>query len=209
MTKTKISHHFYFSLLYFAFYRPRLTCLSGAFGKNLPYLQTIRLDHNSIIHLEAGTFLNLPRIDLIRLRANPLQTIVPGTFENLPYLERIEMNGTNITTDILGSYDSDDATSIITFAQNCPKLRYLELGTFVLYALYPNYFQSNNFFNIINRIGEREMFKTDLKECDSLNRGAAFSEEFGAIVCQMSNANGLTDAISRREKSHLISSSRL
>ena len=157
----------------------------GAFGNALPALTTIRLDHNSIERLEKNTFFSLPMLAIVRLRANPLHTIVPGTFQSLPSLRRIEMNGTLTNTSMLGSYDQGTGVSTITFAPDCLALRYLELGRLRIQSLYPNYFHSDEFFGIINRIGAREIYSTDIAECDRLNGGAVFSELFGAIVCSM------------------------
>jgi hypothetical protein len=122
---------------------------------------------------------------IVRLRANPLHTIVPGTFQSLPSLRRIEMNGTLTNASMLGSYDQGTGVSTITFAPDCLALQYLELGRLRLTSLYPNYFHSDEFFGIINRIGAREIYSTDIAECDRLNGGAVFSELFGAIVCSM------------------------
>jgi hypothetical protein len=157
----------------------------GAFGDALPALTTIRLDHNSIERLEKNTFHSLPMLAIVRLRANPLHTVVPGTFQSLPSLRRIEMNGTLTNASMLGSYDQGTGVSTITFAPDCLALQYLELGRLRLTSLYPNYFHSDEFFGIINRIGAREIYSTDIAECDRLNGGAVFSELFGAIVCSM------------------------
>ncbi len=173
----------------------------------LPFLRTLRLDHNRLTHLVAQTFdgTELPRIKEIRLRVNPqLDRIDPGAFYHLTSLQRIQMYRTNITTDVFGSYDTMKAIAVTTFAPGCNALKDIELGVLKLRALYPNYFHSNDFLKVVNRVGQdREVFTTDIAECDSLATGAVFTDAFGAIVCMMSPGNLLTDAPSRREKSHL------
>jgi hypothetical protein len=173
----------------------------------LPFLQTLRLDHNRLTHLTARTFdgAELPRLKEIRLRVNPnLHSIESGTFYHLKSLRRIQMYRTNITTDVFGSYSVPLAIAVTTFAPGCNALTDIELGTLKLRALYPNYFHSNDFLSIVNRVGQdREVFTTDIAECDSLASGAMFTDSFGTIICLMSPGNLLTDAPSRREKSHL------
>ena len=66
-----------------------------------------------------------------------------------------------------------------------PATSHITARTVMSTFLYPNYFHSDEFFGIINRIGAREIYSTDIAECDRLNGGAVFSELFGAIVCSM------------------------
>ena len=173
----------------------------------LPFLRTLRLDHNRLTRLVTQTFdgAELPRIKEIRLRVNPeLSKIEPGTFYHLKSLRRIQMYRTNISTDVFGSYDMLTAVAVTTFAPGCDALTDIELGVLKLRALYPNYFHSNDFLRIVNRVGQnREIITTDVAECDSLATGAVFTDSFGAFICIMSPGTQLVDAPSRREKSHL------
>ena len=173
----------------------------------LPSLRILRLDHNNLTRLVNGTFAGaeLPFVQEIRLRENRfLNVIEPGTFWHLPRLRRIQMYRTNMTTDVFGTYDVLTGTSDITFAPGCDQLAEIELGVLKLRALYPTYFHSTNFLQIVNRVGQdREKFTTDLVECDALSAAGLFTDTYGAAICTMSQANKLTDAPSRREKSHL------
>ena len=177
----------------------------GAFG-HLPSLQQIRLDHNSIVTLLNGTFSGhrLPIIDLIRLRANPLTNMAPGTFNHLTTIRRIEMNGTLINSSHLGTFDIKTGTATVTAFPGCNQLRYLELGIFRLHVLSEENPDMKMLLSSVVRVGQqREIYTTDLNECDILSRSAMFNEDFGAAVCYMSNGNTLSDAPSRREKGHL------
>ena len=178
----------------------------GAFGEGLPYLQQLRLDHNAITTLLAGTFrgLYLPKVNVIRLRANPLINMEPGTFVQLPNLRRIEMNGTFINSSHLGTFDTRTGLSKVTAFPGCTQLQYVELGTFRLHALSEENPDTKTILSSLVRVGQqRELYTTDMSECDILNQNAMFSEEYGANVCIMSNGNRLTDALSSREKGHL------
>jgi hypothetical protein len=187
----------------------------GAF-KNLPELQRLRLDHNLIKKLLKNTFTLLPKLEEIRLRYNPqLIEVQPLTFNRLPKLRQIQMYRTLTNTTIFGTYDTGIAVSKTTFANGqdlttdpaipgCPELNYIELGTMKLHALYPNYFMSNNFLQIVRRIGQNfEIYSTDQEECDMFNKASIFSDTYGATVCSVAPSARLTDSPSRREKSHL------
>merc|ERR1719313_828815 len=114
------------------------------------------------------------------------------------------MYRTLTNTTIFGTYDIGRAVSTITFAPECPELRYIELGTMKLHALYPNYFGSNKYLDMVRRIGQGyEIWSTDIEECDLMQRAATFNDAFGATLCMVNQAAQLTDSPSRREKSHL------
>ena len=94
--------------------------------------------------------------------------------------------------------------SVTTFAPDCPKLGYIELGSVKLHALYPNFFASNDFLQVVRRIGQGfEIYSSDIEECDMLNRAAVFTDAHGASLCVVAQAARVTDSPSRREKSHL------
>ena len=188
----------------------------------LDQIKVIRLDNNRISKLYSNTFTNLPGLEEIRLRHNPtLCCVEPKTFNRLPKLKEIQMYGTITNTTIFGTYDIGVAVSKTTFANGadssnnlaipgCPKLEYIELGTVKLHALYPNFFMSNKFLEMVRRIGSGyEVYSTDQEECDMLNRASMFTDSTGATICMVSPSNRLTDSPSRREKSHLDSYSRL
>ena len=187
----------------------------GAF-QGLNELKILRLDHNLIPALYKDTFKELPKLEEIRLRYNSdLCCIEPLTFNRLPKLRQILMYNTLTNTTIFGTYDTDKAVSKTTFANGqdlttdpaipgCPELNYIELGTMKLHALYPNYFMSNNFLQMVRRIGQNfEVYSTDQEECDMFNKASIFSDTYGATVCSVAPSARLTDSPSRREKSHL------
>lgn len=187
----------------------------GAF-QGMDQLRIIRLDNNMITNLYKNAFTNLPRLEEIRLRYNPdLCCVEPLTFNNLPELREIQMYGTLTNTTIFGTYDTDQAVSKTTFANGqdmsdsppipgCPKLTYIELGTVKLHALFPNFFMSNNFLQMVRRVGqEYEVYSTDQEECDILNKAAVFTDTFGATICMVAQAAQESASPSRREKSHL------
>ena len=189
----------------------------GAF-KTLPQLRVLRLDHNLIPALYQHTFKELPKLEEIRLRYNPeLCCVQPLTFNTLPELRQILMYDTKTNTTIFGTYDIGRAISKTTFANGqdttdnpaipgCLKLNYIELGTMKLHALYPNYFMSNKFLQMVRRIGQTfEVYSTDQEECDMLNRASIFSDTYGATICAVTPSSRVTDSPSRREKSHLAS----
>ena len=176
----------------------------GAF-QGLNRLKILRLDHNVIPALFKNTFTGLPLLEEIRLRDNPsLASVEPGTFIQLPRLREIQMYRTLTNTTIFGTYDVGRAVSRTTFAPDCPELAYIELGTVKLHALYPNYFHSNNFLQMVRRIGQGfEIWSTDIEECDMMQRAAVLNDGYGASLCMVAQAAKLTDSPSRREKSHL------
>ena len=187
----------------------------GAFQR-LDQLQILRLDHNLIPALYKDTFKELPKLEEIRLRDNPtLCCVEPQTFNTLPALKDILMYRTNTTTTIFGTYDVGRAVSKTTFANGqdhsdaspvpgCPNLARIELGTVKLHALYPNYFMSNEFLQIVRRIGTGfPIYSTDQYECDLMNTAAVFTDAHGATICMVAPAARLDNSPSRREKSHL------
>jgi hypothetical protein len=187
----------------------------GAF-QGMDELRILRLDHNLIPALYKNTFMELPRLEEIRLRYNPsLCCVEPLTFNQLPELREIQMYGTKTNTTIFGTYDSGKAVSKTTFANGqdlsntppipgCPKLGYIELGTVKLHALYPNFFMSNEFLQMVRRIGQGyEVYSTDQEECDMLNKAAVFTDAYGATICMVAQAAQEDASPSRREKSHL------
>ena len=189
----------------------------GAF-QGMDELRILRLDHNLIPALYKNTFMELPRLEEIRLRYNPsLCCVEPLTFNQLPELREIQMYGTKTNMTIFGTYDSGTAVSKTTFANGqdlsntppipgCPKLGYMELGTVKLHALYPNFFMSNEFLQMVRRIGQGyEVYSTDQEECDMLNKAAVFTDAHGATICMVAQAARLSASPSRREKSHLTS----
>ena len=182
----------------------------GAF-QGMDKLKILRLDHNRIPALFKNTFTGLPALEEIRLRDNPtLSYVEPGTFYALPELREIQMYRTLTNTTLLGTYDTGRAVSQTTFAPDCPKLGYIELGTFKMYALYPNFFHSNNFLEMVRRIGQGyETWSTDIEECTLMSKAAVFGDVYGASLCMVQPAARLTDSPSRREKSHLEGGGRL
>jgi hypothetical protein len=188
----------------------------GAF-RELNQLQILRLDHNMISKLYRNTFKELPNLEEIRFRDNPtLCCVEPQTFNNLPALIHILMYRTQTNSTIFGTYDVGKALSKTTFANGqslsddaspvpgCPSLANIELGKVKLRALYPNYFMSNEFLQIIRRIGTGfPIYSTDQHECDIMNKAAVFTDEYGSTVCMVAPAARLVDSPSRREKSHL------
>ena len=187
----------------------------GAFN-TMPELRILRLDHNDIPALYAHTFKELPKLEEIRLRYNAeLCCVQPLTFNTLPELRQILMYGTKTNTTIFGTYDLGKAISKTTFANGqdlsanppipgCPKLNYIELGTVKLHALYPNYFMSNKFLQMVRRIGQQfEVYSTDQEESDMLNKAAVFTDAYGATICMVEQAAQEDASPSRREKSHL------
>lgn len=187
----------------------------GAF-QGMNELRILRLDHNFIPALYAHTFKELPKLEEIRLRYNAeLCCVQPLAFNTLPELRQILMYGTKTNTTIFGTYDIGRAISKTTFANGqdtstnpslpgCPNLNFIELATMKLHALYPNYFMSNKFLQMVRRIGQQfEVYATDQEECDMLNRASIFSDSYGATVCAVTPSARTTDSPSRREKSHL------
>ena len=187
----------------------------GAF-QGMNELRILRLDHNFIPALYAHTFKELPKLEEIRLRYNAeLCCVQPLAFNTLPELRQILMYGTKTNTTIFGTYDLGKAISKTTFANGqdlstdppipgCPKLNYIELGTVKLHALYPNYFMSNKFLQMVRRIGQQfEVYSTDQEECDMLNKAAVFTDAYGATICMVEQAAQEDASPSRREKSHL------
>ena len=187
----------------------------GAF-QGMNKLRILRLDHNYIPALFKNTFRKLPKLEEIRLRYNTeLCCVQPLTFNTLPELREIQMYGTKTNTTIFGTYDTAQAVSRTTFANGqdlseeaipgCPKLNYIELGTMKLHALYPNFFMSNKFLQMVRRIGQKfEVYSTDQEECDMLNKAAVFTDTYGATICMVAQAAQEDASPSRREKSHLV-----
>ena len=189
----------------------------GAF-QGMDRLRVLRLDHNVIPRLYKDTFMELPRLEEINLRDNPaLCCVEPLTFNRLPELREIQMYKTRTNTAIFGTYEIGKAVSKTTFANGqdlsdnppipgCPKLGYIELGAVKLHSLYPNYFMSNNFLQMVRRIGQSyEVYSTDQEECDMLNKAAVFTDTYGATICMVAQAAQEDASPSRREKSHLKS----
>merc|ERR1711916_70921 len=117
--------------------------------------------------IENGAFLNMPNLEILRLDHNEI--VEQGTFIDLPELNEIQMYRTKLNTTIFGTYDVSNAISKRTFAPNCPKLNAIELGTTRLRALYPNYFASDKFLELIRRVGDTyKTISTDIEECDYL-----------------------------------------
>jgi hypothetical protein len=183
----------------------RITTIEVGAFQGLNRLKILRLDHNNIPALFKDTFTALPSLEEIRLRDNPMLAMVqPGTFKNLPRLREIQMYRTLTNTTIFGTYDAGRAVSRTTFAPECPELAYIELGTVKLHALYPNYFHSNEFLEMVRRIGQGfEIWSTDIEECDLMQTAAVLNDAYGASLCMVQPAAKMIDSPSRREKSHL------
>ena len=175
----------------------------GSF-ENLPFLSVIRLEQNKLVGLKKNTFTKLPKLKTIRLNENPLTTIEPGSFNDLLALERIQMYKTNINTNIFGTWDPAIAKAERTFAPNCPSLREIDLGSMKLRSLYPSTFDDSGVLNTVRRIGEFQVWSSDLYECDLLGLSSIISDDYGSTLCLPTQGATLTDSPSRQEKGHLV-----